>query len=96
MNLTEALAGLGSTKEEVSKVLRDKRIMGYPRSATQCPIANYLKSCGFPYVTVDGSLAKVYEGFGYDHGVKEVATMPPHVMNWVLEFDLGHHSQFNF
>lgn len=55
MDLTHALAKLGTTTEEIAESLKVKSCKGYRRQAESCPIAVYLKA-EFPQynVFVDG------------------------------------------
>lgn len=84
--LTNAIAALGTSVEQVTQVLRDRGIKGYKRMASTCPIAQYLNYCGFKDVTVAGTTIKRYEG-GPES--VEVVGIPKAVVDWVCQFDDG-------
>jgi hypothetical protein len=50
--LIDALLTLGKTEGEIARNLADMGIMGEQQSNTCCPLANFLKSKGFPHPLV--------------------------------------------
>lgn len=89
----QAIAALGNTPEQVTAVLRAKGIKGYRCSAGRCPVANYLKSCGFPQVTVATS-AKCYRDERCESQVEESVQLNAGVRNWIIGFDDGAFPEF--
>ena len=90
----QAIRAWGDTPEQVTEVLRSKGIKGYRMSAGRCPIANYLKSCGFPQVTVATS-AKRYRDVSPESQSEESISLPPGVRSWVMDFDDGKYPEFH-
>lgn len=95
MTLLEAIEALGTTPEQVSSKLRDMGIKGYRRMASSCPIAKYVKACGFPHVTV-ATYVKVYQDRGSDIGdvADQTHLLPQGVRDWIAGFDEGEYPEF--
>jgi hypothetical protein len=87
----QAVAALGETPESVTEALRAKGIKGYRRMAGSCPIANYLKACGFPKVSV-ATDAKRYMADSEDSD--ESVSFPKGVRDWISSFDDGKYPEF--
>lgn len=62
LSLSEALAKLGNTPEEVRDTLKVKGIKGIPKDCCRCPVANYLLAEGFKDPGVDGLEVCYYDG----------------------------------
>lgn len=93
MTFAEAIRSLGNTPEEVTKLFREKGIKGYRSSAGGCPVAMYLKSCGFRSVTVS-NVAKRYESERVGEA-SETVDLPEGVRQWILDFDGKRNEEFN-
>lgn len=87
-----AIRALGNTPEQVAAKLREMGIKGYRRYASRCPVANYLKACGFPVVTV-ATFANRYQSSA-DEVADEAVYLPVCVRDWIIEFDDGKHPEF--
>lgn len=83
----ECLAALGETNKSISAVLRLNSIKGRQRSACDCPIANYFKSCGFPHVSV-GANASYFKS-KEDEVPQESIRLSAGIRSWILQFDQG-------
>lgn len=88
----QAVAALGDTPESVSTLLREKGVKGKRYSASSCPIANYLKSCGFEVVTVADFAARYTSEL---RAPDECASLPDGVKNWIMQFDDGEYEEFS-
>ena len=88
----QAIAALGKTPETITKRLRAKGIKGYRRVASACPIANYLKACGFPNVTVATSAGRYTTD--RQHDSDESIALPEGVKKWITDFDDGKYPEF--
>lgn len=93
MTFEEAIASLGTTPEEVTLKLREKGIKGSPCSASHCPIANYLKVCGFPHVGVS-TYANRYPNDSHTADSLESHRLPHGVWDWIVQFDSNQYSEF--
>jgi hypothetical protein len=89
MTFEEAIISLGTEPEQVTAKLREKSIKGYRRMASNCPISNYLKSCGFSMVYVSN-----IAGAQLDSGEEVQVLLPPGIRQWVRDFDDGCYSEF--
>jgi hypothetical protein len=76
------LLDLGSTPETVYETLRDLTITG-GHGAANCPVANYLKSLGWPDVQVTKSIVFL----GTD--LVEYVVLPLPVHKLIVRFDAG-------
>ena len=88
MDLKAALDALGSTKDAIARTLRDKGIKGERRSACNCPIAQYLRTCGWSgwsRVEVSGRGVSAYD----DLAPPVRVSLPAAVFSFVLAFDGG-------
>jgi hypothetical protein len=94
--LESAIHDLGDTAESIATKLREKKIKGRLRRACDCPIANYLKVCGFSSVSV--SVKAIFtQGLHYSEehwGGPETANVPNQVGRWILDFDDGKYPEF--
>lgn len=84
--LRAALNRLGNTEREVADFLAASKIKGVRFVSDLCPIAVYLKSCGFRHVDVTGGcvlLNRISDG-------RRVPT-PKAVDEFVSRFDDGHY-----
>jgi hypothetical protein len=95
MTFEEAIKGLGETPEQVTAKLRELGIKGYRQSATLCPIAKYLNTCGFPHVSVC-SAAKWYKSSNVSASAEETIYLPHDVQRWIRQFDDGEHAEFSW
>lgn len=93
MNFQEAVQSLGTTPEQVEAKLRASHIRGSRRSAGYCPIARYLKSCGFTDVTVSDKV-RLYNSTSGKAPAIEVVSLPEGVKQWIMDFDAGKHNEF--
>lgn len=94
MTFQEAIQALGTMPEQVTNKLREMGIKGYRSSAGRCPVANYLKACGFPEVTV-ACHAKRYPNEDVRERAAEVVALPDGVKQWIRDFDDGKLSEFD-
>lgn len=86
----QAVKSLGETPESVTEALRSKGIKGYRRQCSRCPVANYLKACGFTDVTVSAYANRYSKSDDSDEAIK----LPQGVQNWIAQFDAGQHQEF--
>ena len=92
MTFLEAIKSLGETPEEVTQALREKGIKGYRCMAGSCPVANYLKACGFSSVTVS-CYASMYVNSDKENA-DERHYLPAGVRQWITNFDDGKYPEF--
>lgn len=92
MTLTEAIQGLGTTKQSVSAKLREMGIKGSMFSAGWCPIARYCRAVTGHEVLVS-DMAKVFPE-GADTAEERIE-LPKHVKAWILDFDGGVMPEFD-
>jgi hypothetical protein len=85
-----AVKGLGETVESVTEALRSKGIKGYRRMCSQCPVANYLKACGFTDITVSTFANRYSKSDDSDESIE----LPKGVQAWIHQFDDGQHQEF--
>jgi hypothetical protein len=83
--LESAIKDLGNTVESIMNKLREKGIKGKLSSSCDCPIANYLKACGFSDIIV---------GIGFACSDTESACVPIQVGWWIAVFDFGSYPEF--
>lgn len=88
----QAIRALGETVESVSLKLTEMGVKGYRCRAGCCPIANYLKACGFPQVSV-ATHANRYRSPEQGDS-EESVILPKHVRDWIIEFDDGKYPAF--
>lgn len=88
----QAVKSLGETPESVTEALRAKGIKGYRCRASCCPVANYLKACGFPEVSI-GSRALRFSGPTASDSDEQVS-LPSGVRDWISQFDDGGYPEF--
>lgn len=75
------LAELGDTPDAIAESLRARGIKGDKRSATSCPLANYLRECGAEYpVVFDWAWVTQDDG---EQGVE----VPAHAYQFARSFD---------
>jgi hypothetical protein len=86
------LLALGDTETTISAKLREKNIRGRTCSSRYCPVANYLKACGFPHVSV-GSGASYYNSETCTYP-EETIRMSEGLSNWILSFDRQEYPEF--
>lgn len=88
----QAIASLGTTSQTIGDALRAKGIKGKRNSCTTCPIAEYLKACGFDGVVVVGTMTA-------DHfpvvGKIQSVNLPDSVQNWIASFDNDAYKEFS-
>lgn len=83
----EALDKLGSTADKIAKNLLALKIKGRPVQASYCPIAIYLKKCGFVGAGISQNGIDFYDG---DKLAAPLATPKP-VANFITKFDSGNY-----
>ena len=80
MNQIEvAFQKLGNTKEEVYNFLKANYYKGYRCQGSRCPIANYLKSCGFTDVCVSSDSMNI--------GIQNNIPIPKPISDFIISFD---------
>ena len=86
----KAVKSLGETGESVMAALREKGVKGYRSQCSRCPVANYLKACGFTDVTVAGHANRYNRSDDSDESI----LLPLGVRDWIAQFDQGKYPEF--
>jgi hypothetical protein len=81
--LRQELAGLGNTPDEIADKLWTEGITGLRRSASYCPVAQYLRR-EYPSVSVSSTNIGVLSD---GHGV--VIGAPDPIVDFIYNFDTG-------
>lgn len=91
--LRNSLTGMGSTREEVAKTLRDAGIKGKRRCAGECPVALYLmQDEELPEATVASRAPMAMAG---PQGGRVVIRLPTPVEEFVNAFDSGRYEDLD-
>ena len=100
--LLSELAALGDTRDAVAATLKDKGIKGYRNSLGSCPVARYLRTCGYQWAYVMAHNVTVGESQApgaitpYRTSQGEIAVLPSEaVSSFIIAFDQGMYPEVN-
>jgi len=89
MTIIADLEALGKTEQEVAKKLQELDCKG-TSDATDCPVANYLKTLGYENVTVESD-----DVFADKDGKRGGTETPLQIAEFITSFDDGNYQFLN-